>query len=111
MGISWYLGHQSPGQVPVPAPVLVPRGDWTEATVYVYRTLDFVRTLIRDGLPLALTLPAEEVRETELPRFRSQRCTGGDHYGRWVNMKNTRCLPPYCTGKHREVINAEHWVR
>ena len=69
---------------------------------------DFIRSLVQGGRPIEVTLePSAGPRDSEstLPRFGGTKCTDGAADGRWVNMHDEECSPPYCTGNRTDTVN------
>lgn len=108
VGVGWYFGSQDPERTPIPVCVSAHR------TFRYFAEPDFVRSFIHDGIPIGVSLSPEAVSvgEKQGPsRFGDKKCETGDNPGRWVNMKEKHCEPPYCTGNREATVNAKDRVR
>ena len=71
-----------------------------------YRESNLIRSFVHGGRLIPVTLPAGAVMETpDRPRFGSAKCSRSDSTGRWVNMFDKPCAPPYCTGNRTDTVN------
>lgn len=50
------------------------------------------------------------VQLVALPRFGTQKCEHADAPGRWIDMHDKLCAPPYCSGRRRPELNDMDWV-
>ena len=98
--VTWYFGSTDPRGHPIPIHVGTHIG-------YHYRQLDGTRAVIEGGALLQVTLAESQLEQesTDRPRFGFEKCTRGDHVGRWINMADGPCAPPYCTGHRQSTVN------
>lgn len=99
--LGWYFGDSEIGGK---APILV--GSHMEHT---FCTCCFRRALI-GGDPIQIVLPPTAQQKEGMPRFSNKKCSGGDAPGRWINMIDKQCEPPYCTGNLSATIHTMDWV-
>ncbi len=105
IGISWFFGDSEPELLPIPICV------GSHMTNH-YRESNLIRSFVHGGELIAVTLPAGAVMETaDTPRFGQRKCYRSDRLGRWVNMLDKPCAPPFCTGNRSETVNLADSVR
>ena len=98
--VGWFFGDTDPKTEPTP--ILV-GGHYGHS----YKICNFRRALV-DGSPLQVatvgTPPAG------IQQFGNTKCTGADQPGRWIDMREVDCVPPYCTGDRKKTVNDMDWV-
>jgi hypothetical protein len=109
LGIDWYFGDTEPGHVPLPQCVSGFQGlHWD------YRKSDEYRAMVHWGRELKVTTSNDSLNthlSTVLPEFSDKKCRDGVAPGRWLNMNDKPCNPPYCTGDRFATVNHIDWVR
>lgn len=98
--VGWYFGDTDPSELPVPVNVGSHVGRH-------YVGDDASRALIHNRAAVEITLETNAVQVTsDRPRFGNVKCEHGDSEGRWVNMGDQACEPPYCTGNRSATVNS-----
>jgi hypothetical protein len=107
LGVDWYFGDSEPGQEPVPQCVSGFQGLQMD-----YRKSDERRALIHWGREIKIELSADQgvLLDVVRPQFSMQKCQDGNAPGRWLNMGNKACEPPYCSGDRFTTVNDIDWV-
>jgi hypothetical protein len=97
--VGWYFGATDP--VDLPSPICV-GGHMADG----YDEADLIRALVHGGQVIQVTLKDDDMKiSLKQPRFGSAKCQSGDGSGRWINMEDRPCAPPYCTGNRMEAVN------
>jgi hypothetical protein len=97
---SWYFGATDPEEQPIPICV------GSHIAIH-FRKKDGLRARIHAGALIQVSIAESELKETSAqPRFGSSKCDHGDSIGRWINMENAACAPPFCTGDRLTTVNA-----
>jgi hypothetical protein len=108
LGVSWYNGDSEPLEDPVPECV-----NGFQGLNFDYRKSGEQRSFIHWGRHIVVQLTNDSAAgtSTRVPRFGSAKCTTGDSPGRWLNMGEKQCEPPYCSGNRFATVNNIDWVR
>jgi hypothetical protein len=108
LGVSWYNGDSEPLEDRVPECV-----NGFHGLNFDYRRSSEQRSFVHWGRHLIVHLPDDAVMgdAVNLPRFGKHKCTSGEAPGRWINMGDKRCDPPFCTGDRFSTVNNIDWVR
>ena len=97
--VTWYYAGTDPEELPVPICVGSHIG-------HHYRSKDGVRAQVFLGSIVKVSLSeSAAVPTAEAPRWGDTKCDRGDLLGRWVNMEDRPCEPPYCTGDRKSTVN------
>ena len=99
--LSCFFGAGPPLSSPRPILVGPHIGHWISVC-------NIVRALVA-GAPVGVVLHERDVPATPLlPRFGGVQCATADAPGRWLDMRDVPCAPPYCTGTR---VMFYDWVR
>jgi hypothetical protein len=99
--LGWFFGDSEPKDPPLPLLVGGHMG-------HQFGVLNLLRSMLR-GSPTRVVLPSEGIPPQASPKSMGK-CRDGTAAGRWVNLHEGECEPPYCTGNRRGTVNAMDWV-
>ena len=111
IGVSWYYSFQDPGagaKSPqfVTGSAVAPNQAYGDSSRTPLSTADFVRSLVNGGRPIGVLLMAKLLRQPNpsgmLPQFGTEKCTAGDHAGRWMAVSDNKpCIQASCLSNSR----------